>query len=168
MGGFLSLPILALVVVLQTTLVPQIRLWDGGPDLVFLCVLAWSIHAPLEESVAWALVGGIMQDLMSVAPLGMSSIGLVLIVFAVHSIARQVNRVGIIILAGLVLAGSLFQQMMVWSLFAVWGFQVNLVDDFGFVIVPTIIYNLALIWPVYAILRVVQRRVTDTRRIFPS
>jgi hypothetical protein len=67
-----------------------------------------------------------------------------------------------------VLAGSLFQQVSVWSLFALWGFRVDLLDDFGFVIVPTIIYNLALIWPVYGFLRVVQRRVTDPRRIFVS
>jgi rod shape-determining protein MreD len=168
MGGFLSLPILMVAVALQTTFVPQIRFWDGGPDLIFLCVLVWSVHAPLEQSVAWALVGGIMQDLMSVAPIGMSSIGLVLIVFAVNAIARQVHRVGFVILTGLVLAGSLFQQVSVWSLFALWGFRVDLLDDFGFVIVPTIIYNLALIWPVYGFLRVVQRRVTDPRRIFVS
>ena len=166
MGGFLSLPILMVVVALQTTLVPQIRFWDGGPDLVFLCVLVWSVHAPLEQSVAWALVGGVMQDLMSVAPVGMSSIGLVVIVFVVSSIARQVNRVGILILAGLVLAGSLFQQVSVWSLFAIWGFRVDLLDDFGFVIVPTIVYNLVLIWPVYGFLRIIQRRVSDPRRVF--
>ena len=118
--------------------------------------------------MAWALVGGIMQDLMSVAPLGLSSVGLVLIVFAVNILARQVHRVGFIILTGLVLAGSLFQQVVVWLLFAVWGFRVDLLDDFGFVIVPTILYNLALIWPAYWILRVIQRRVTDPRRTFVS
>ena len=168
MGGFLSLPILIAAVALQTTFVPQIRFWDGGPDLVFLCVLVWSVHAPLEQGVAWALVGGILQDLMSVAPVGMSSIGLVVIVFVVSSIARQVNRVGFVILTGLVLAGSLFQQASVWTLFALWGFRVDFLDDFGFVIVPTIIYNLVLIWPVYVFLRVIQRRVTDPRRVFAS
>jgi len=164
MGGYLSLPILVLAIALQTTAVPQVRLWDGGPDLVFLCVLAWSVHAPLEESVAWALVGGIMQDLMSVAPVGMSSIGLIVIVFAVNRLARQVHGVGVILLLGLAVAGSFFQQMVVWVLFAVLGFNVDLLDDFGFVIIPTIIYNLALILPVYVVLRFVQRR-TSARRV---
>lgn len=165
MGGYLSVPILALAVVLQTTLVPQLRFWDGGPDLIFLLVLAWSVHASLEESVVWALVGGIMQDLMSVAPIGLSSMGLVLVVFAVNTLARQVHRVGLLILTGLVLAGSLFQQMSVWLLFAMWGFNVDLLDDFSFVIIPTIIYNLALVWPMYGLVRVLQRRVSDARRV---
>jgi rod shape-determining protein MreD len=164
MGGYLSLPILVLAIALQTTAVPQVRLWDGGPDLVFLCVLAWSVHAPLEESVAWALVGGIMQDLMSVAPVGLSSIGLIVIVFAVNRLARQVHGVGMILLLGLAVAGSFFQQTVIWILFAVLGFNVDLLDDFGFVIIPTIIYNLALILPVYVVLRFVQRR-TAARRV---
>jgi hypothetical protein len=44
------------------------------------------------------------------------------------------------------------------------GFNVDLLDDFGFVIIPTIIYNLALILPVYVVLRFVQRR-TAARRV---
>jgi len=164
-GSFLSLPILALAAMLQASVMPHIRFWDGAPDLVFLCVLSWSIYAPLEESVTWAIVGGILQDLLSVAPVGLSSIGLILVVFAVYYLSRQVQRIGIVWLVGLVLAGSLFQQMTVWLLFAVLGFTVNLLEDFNFVIIPTIIYNLALIWPVYAFLRLVQRRFATGRRI---
>lgn len=164
MGSTLSLPILLLAVVLQTTLVPQVRLWDGGPDLIFLCVLAWSVHAPLEEGVTWALVGGIMQDLMSVAPVGMSSFGLIIVVFTVNNLARRVHGVGVILLLGLTLAGTFFQQMLVWIWLAIWGFRMDLLDDFGFVIVPTIIYNAALILPVYVVLRFVQRR-TAVRRV---
>jgi len=101
---------------------------------------------------------------MSVAPVGMSSIGLIVIVFAVNRLARQVHGVGVILLLGLAVAGSFFQQMVVWVLFAVLGFNVDLLDDFGFVIIPTIIYNLALILPVYVVLRFVQRR-TSARRV---
>jgi rod shape-determining protein MreD len=165
MGGFLSLPILALLAAIQASVMPHVRFWDGAPDLVFLFVLSWSIHAPLDEGVTWALVGGIMQDLLSIAPVGMSSIGMILIVFAVHYLSRQVQRVGFFLIIGLVLAGSLFQQMMIWLLFGVLGFTTNLIDDFSFVIIPTIIYNLALIWPVYGMARLIQRRFAAGRRI---
>lgn len=165
MGNFLSLPILLVAAALQASVMPQVRLWDGAPDLVFLLVLSWSIHAPLEESVTWALVGGIMQDMLSVAPLGLSSPGMILVVFAVYYLSRQVHRIGFFLLVALVLAGSLFQQMMVWLLFALLGFTMNFADDFGFVIIPTIIYNLALVWPIYAFVRLVQRRFVGGRRI---
>ncbi len=166
MGSFLALPILMLAAAVQASVVPQIRFWDGAPDLVFLLVLAWSVYAPLEESVTWALLGGIMQDLLSVAPIGLSSVGLVIMVFAVHSLSRQLHQVGLIWLAGLTLAGTLFQQMLVWLLFAVLDFTMNFVDDFSFVMIPSIIYNFALIWPVYLFVRLIQRLlVTPARRM---
>ncbi len=165
MGSFLSVPILLLASALQASVMPQVRLWDGAPDLVFLLVLSWSIHAPLEESVTWALVGGIMQDMLSVSPLGMSSVGMILIVFAVYYLSRQVQRIGFFLLVALVLAGSLFQQIVVWVLLALLGFTMNFADDFGFVIIPTIIYNLALVWPIYAFVRLIQRRFVGGRRI---
>ncbi|MBZ0303640.1 MAG: rod shape-determining protein MreD [Anaerolineae bacterium] len=165
MGSFLSLPVLILAAVLQASVGPQIRFWDGAPDLVFLLVLSWSIHAPLEESVTWALVGGILQDLLSVAPLGLSSVGMIVVVFAVSYLSRQVQRIGFLWLTALALAGSLFQQMVTWLLFAALGFTVRFADDFSFVIVPTIIYNLALVWPLYGLARVLQRRLTSSRRM---
>ena len=164
MGPWVGIPVLLLAVALQTTLVPQIRLWDGGPDLVFLCVLAWSLRAPLQEGVAWAFTGGIMQDLLSVAPTGQSVIGLVMLVFAVNLMTQQLSRTGLPVLALLAGAGTLAQQLLMWLLFALQGFTVDFLDDLGYVIFPTLIYNLALIWPVFALLRVLQQRV-EARQI---
>ena len=165
MGPWVGLPILLLAVALQTTLVPQLRLWDGGPDLVFLCVLAWSLRAPLPESVAWALTGGILQDLLSVAPTGQSALGLVLLVFTVNFIAQQLSRTGLLTLALLTGVGTLAHQLLMWLLFALQGFTMDFLDDLGYVIVPTLLYNLTLVWPVYALMRILQRRVEAERAL---
>ncbi len=165
MGPWLGLPVLLLAVALQTTLMPQLRLWDGGPDLVLLCVLVWSLRAPLPESIAWALTGGIMQDLLSVAPTGQSAIGLVLLVIVVDLLREQLSRVGMPALALLTGAGTLAQQLLMWTLFALQGFTVDFLDDLGYVIFPSVLYNLALVWPVYAILRYLQRRVEESRAL---
>lgn len=164
MGAYLSLPFLALAAMLQSSIVPQIRFWDGGPDLVFLMVLAWAVHAPQDESVVWALVGGILQDMLSVSPLGMSSVGMILVVYVTFSLAQRLHRIGPISLTLLVLGGSLLQQVTLWLLFALLGFTVDLIDDFTYVIVPTVIYNFVLIWPTYWLLRKFQRRIQSVRR----
>ena len=64
----------------------------------------------------------------------------------------------------LVLSGSLVQQITLWLLFAAFGFTVDFLDDFTYVITPTIIYNFVLIWPTYWLLRKIQRRVQNVRR----
>lgn len=166
MGNFLSLPVLALAAVLQASVVPHVRVFGGGPDLVFLIVLAWSVHAPLEQAVLWAFVGGILQDLLSVAPLGMSVVGLVLVVFMAHAVRRQVYSVNVPLLAGLLLAAAVVHQAALLALLVLTGLRLDIVRDLNYVVFPSLLYNLAAFWPVYWVVRRVQRRYAAERRFF--
>lgn len=166
MGNYLSIPILVLAVALQSGVMPQFRVLGGAPDLVFLTVLAWSVHAPLEGGITWALVGGIMRDLLSAAPTGMSAIGMLLVVFLVGRLTEQVYSVGLLLLAALVTVGTLIQQGVLFVLLWLTGNPVDLVTDFTYVILPTLVYNLIFIWPVYWFTRRIQRRYAQDRRFF--
>ncbi|MEQ8673560.1 MAG: rod shape-determining protein MreD [Aggregatilineales bacterium] len=159
MGRFLSLPILIIAAALQASFVPQIRLLGGGPDLVFLLVLAWAINADLEESVIWAFVGGICQDLLSAAPVGTSVVGMLLIVFAISGIGRQVYRTGFVVLVGMVLIGTLLQQILIMIILWFTGWHINWLVDLTYIVAPTIFYNLLLILPVYWFVRRTQRGI---------
>ncbi len=159
MGRFLSVPILLIAAILQATFVPQIRLLNGGPDLVFLLVIAWSINAEVEESVLWAFVGGISVDLLSAAPTGTSTLGMLLVVFAISGIGRQVYRIGFILLIGVTLAGTLVQQLITMIILWFTGWSINWFADVALIVAPTMFYNLMLILPVYWFVRRVQRRV---------
>ncbi|GAB4509914.1 MAG: hypothetical protein OHK0046_05740 [Anaerolineae bacterium] len=166
MGSFLSLPILLIAAALQATFVPQIRLLGGGPELVFLLVLAWSINADLEEGVVWAFAGGIMQDLLSATPTGTSTLSMLLIVFAISGLGQQVYRIGIMVLIGLVLFGSLMQQIITMLILALNGFPIDWLTNLTYVSAPTIFYNLVFIWPVYWFVRRLQRRLTRDSRFY--
>ncbi|MDX2075614.1 MAG: rod shape-determining protein MreD [bacterium] len=159
MGNFISFPILIVAAVLQATFMPQIRLLGGSPDLVFLVVLAWSINAELDSSVVWAFVGGISLDLLSYAPLGTSTIGIVVMVFVISGIGQQVYRIGFVLLIGSVLIGSFFQQLSIMIILTFTGYSVDWGLSLGYVVAPTIFYNLVFILPIYWIIRRIQRRV---------
>jgi rod shape-determining protein MreD len=163
-ANVLSLPIMLLAAAIQASFVPQIRLLGGGPDLIFLLVLAWSINADLDSSVVWAFVGGIMIDLLSAAPTGSSVMGLLFLVFATSGIGGQVYQIGFTILVGLVMIGTLVQQVTFMMVISLAGFRVSWLEDFSYIIAPTMLYNLVLIWPVYWFVRRLQRRL-DRRSI---
>ena len=165
MGNWLSLPILALAAMLQASFVPQIRILGGVPDLVFLFVLAWSIHMPLEAGVTWAFVGGILQDLLSAAPTGTSTLGMILAVFGVSLVHRQVYGVGVAVIAALVLVGTLVQQIMLMLILSMSGYTINPIESFSYVVVPTIAYNLVFILPIYWFVRRLQKRYIRTSQI---
>jgi rod shape-determining protein MreD len=165
---YLSLPILFLAAVLQAGLVPQIRFGGAAPDLVLLCVVAWSINAELQEALVWAFVGGIMSDLLSVAPIGTSSLALCIVVFFISGVNRQTFGIGVFVLPisaaiGSVLSQAVFIAVMYLS-GVVPGFRITLPDDILYVILPSMAYNFVVVVPVYFSLRWMQKRF-EPRRI---
>jgi rod shape-determining protein MreD len=164
MGTYWSLPLVALAVILQATVIPQIRILGGQPDLIFLMTLSWSIHGRLEQSVTWAFVGGIVQDLMSAAPLGTSTLGLILLVFGVELIKQQVYSIGFLLLGALVVGGTILIKVSQILVLSMTGFNAPLGENFLYVIVPSIAYNLVFMAPVYWVMRRIQRRATTRQR----
>ncbi len=157
MGNFVSLPILALAAVLQVTVTARLSIFGG-----------------LEEGVVWAFVGGICNDLLSAAPLGTSIVGMVLLVFMVHALRRQIYTVGLFTLIWVVLLGTLFQHIVIIVILMLTGFapafssQLGygvIVQQFTSLILPTMVYNLIVIVPIYAFTRSIQVRVQSGRRI---
>ena len=165
MSNWLSLPVLVLAAILQSTFVPQIRILGGGPDLVFLFVLAWALNAKIEHGVTWAFVGGIVQDMLSAAPTGASVIGMVVLVFLIHQISRQVYGVSLAVIAALVLVGTLMQQVIMMIVLRFSGFAINPIENFAYIVAPTMAYNFVLIWPIYWFVRRLQKRYTRDGRL---
>lgn len=159
MALYLSIPILAFAAILQASILPLISLAGGGPDLVFLLVLSWSIDTDLRQGVTWAFVGGLMVDLLSALPIGVHSIPLLVIVFALSGIGTQVYRLGLLLLLSVAVGGTLFQQLTLMTLTALLGHQVQWIQEFTSIVLPTMFYNLVLIVPVYWFVRRIQRRV---------
>jgi rod shape-determining protein MreD len=164
---YLSIPVLVLAALLQATFVPQIRFGGAAPDLVYLAVLCWAIGAELSDGLWWAFIGGVLHDLLSAAPLGVSSVGLCLIVFGIGGLNRQMFGSGWLLLAVVVVFGSAVQQLSFMLLmFLVGGvpqFTIALPDDLLYVVLPSMAYNFLLVWPIYALLRPIQWRIERRR-----
>ncbi len=174
MGNFLSLPIMLLAAALQVTVMPQISFLGGRPDLVLLVVVSWALNSTLEQAVLWAFAGGIFKDLLSAAPVGTSIIGIILIIFAIHAIREQLFSVGLFTLIWVSLIGTLIQELSVLIILMFSGFQPEfasqlgygiIIDQFQLFIMPTIVYNLIGILPVYLIVRTIQRAIGTNLRL---
>lgn len=163
MGNWLGAPLLVLAAILQVTFTPQIRIFGGEPDLIFLIVLSWAANARLEQGVAWAFVGGITYDLLSAGPTGASVPGLVAAVFLVDVVRRQLFSIGLISLLLLVALGTLVNKLFYIAVLIIAGFNVRPFDLFGYVVLPTLAYNLVAILPVYWFVRRMRVRTPDAR-----
>ena len=57
-------------------MLPHLRVGNAQPDLTLLVVGAWSLRRGVEEGAVWAVVGGIVLDLMSAGPFSALVFGL--------------------------------------------------------------------------------------------
>lgn len=86
---YLAIPIMLLLAVVQSTIMPQFPILGFVPLLALLVALAWGLLHTLEQGVAWAFIGGLFVDMFSVTPIGATSLALMAAVTAVSLIKRN-------------------------------------------------------------------------------
>lgn len=71
---YAAIPVMALLAIVQTSILPRFPITGVEPQLLFLLALAWGLVRGLEEGLVWAFIAGIWADLFSLSPMGLSSL----------------------------------------------------------------------------------------------
>ncbi len=159
---------LAFVMELGSSAVPLLADTRGQLGLVMLLVLCWSLHASMTEGYVWAFVGGIALDLLSVLPLGTTSAALLIMVYAINRLAQQLLRARIILLLVMAAVATLFMAAYTYAALILLGYTYDLWAVGRFVLLPTLVYNLAAVLPLFAIVRFFQRRLEGGLQVAPQ
>ncbi|MEJ2751969.1 MAG: rod shape-determining protein MreD [Chloroflexota bacterium] len=77
-----AVPIMALLTIFQTVILPRFSPLEADPSLPFLVALAWGLLSNSEEGVIWAFIGGLFMDIFTIAPAGGLSLSYMAGVFA--------------------------------------------------------------------------------------
>lgn len=140
---------------------------SGQPGLVIMLVLAWTVHSAWEEALFWAIVGGVMQDLLAVTPLGTSVIPLVVTVFLIRSLSEQLYHFSPLLLPLFAAFATALQYgIILFVLTVISGYTLEPVDVVQQHLLPALVYNAAFILPVYIVLRRVQKRLPEPQSGF--
>lgn len=166
-----GIPLFVVAAVLQSTLLPRLRVYGGQPDLVVLVVLGWAILDRKREGMVWAFVGGLFLDLLSGAPLGISSLVLAPIAYLVGLTEVQVYRTNVGLPLLLVAAGALgYHLLYLLALRLLAGYSVDWATGFWYVMVPSVLFDLILAIPVLRTLALWHRRLRphQVKTLMPS
>ena len=156
------------MVSLLGNVLPLLEQTRGQLNLVMLFVLCWSVRAELTESLIWALVGGLAIDLLSILPLGTTSVVLILCAFFVNSVARQLFRVRVLFLVAVTPLATIVLTLYNLVALALTGLSYDFLDMLRLVLIPTVAYNALAVVPVYAVVRLIQRRLEGGLQIAPQ
>lgn len=163
MGRYVGIPLLLVAAILDATVMVELRIGNGAPDLVFLLVVSWALLATAQEAALWALVGGVLHDMLSVAPLGTSSLGLVLVVFAADALFGDVRRGNLLVPPLVAAVGTVVYHLGILVVLRMVGYAVPTGRGLAYVTLPTLVYNAILIVPVFRTMGLVHLWLTPRR-----
>jgi rod shape-determining protein MreD len=86
---YIAIPLMAVLAVVQSSILPRFPIFGFVPILPLLVVVAWSLLRSPDEGVLWAFVAGFFLDLFSASPLGSQSLAMMLAVIAVTTAQRS-------------------------------------------------------------------------------
>ncbi len=73
--------LMAVLAVLQSTLLSRLTFLDGSVNLILLACVSWALAGHVTEALVWGFAGGVCLDLLSGAPLGVSATALLAVVY---------------------------------------------------------------------------------------
>ena len=139
---FFIIIILILSVILQTTLIPFLDVWGVTPNLVLVFSLFLVVWRRFEKTWWIILLAGLLTDLLIGLPLGLASISLITVAYAIDSFNRSTfSRIRFWIMNSLIILGTLIYSLLIFGLSKV--FQIDLIFSFKYLLIE-IIYNLLI------------------------
>jgi len=158
MSAWFWLPVLGLLVVMQTSLVPGLRVGSAQPELVLVWVLCWAVIRGRGEALPWAVVAGLLLDALSQLPPGSHLLAMVLVTYLADLGHRVMQGSTALFAAAAVFAGALVYGLTLLGVLALTGHRPDIAAETVLGVLPGALYNLLALVPVFLFQRGVDRR----------
>ena len=156
---FLSLPVMAIAMVIQLGVLGQFRLLHGSADLSMLIIIAWSLNRTTKYSWLWALAGGAILSFVSAVPAYGYIWTYLLIWLVIQFLTRRVWQMPVIMMLLMTIFGTVLSPLVTYALLLITGVTLNIQETAEQILYPPLIINLLLAIPVYSLFSDIVRTI---------
>ena len=150
MTVLISVPVLGLLAILQSSLISRLPLLQGTPDLIMLTLIAWSLQKRVQTAWQWSIIGGLVVSLFSAVPFGVYLINYGLTTGLTLMLRRRVWQVPVLAMFLVSFLGTLITQGITLLVLRLTGSSIQLLDALNLITLPSILMNLLFAVPIYA------------------
>lgn len=155
----ISLPILGMLLVLQSAVLSRIPLLQGTPDLMLLALLAWATQKRVDSAWHWAVIGGAMYSYVSAVPLGAPFAGCLAAVALARFMQRRIMQAPVLVMLLATFFGTLAMHMLILIALQFAGAPLPWVEALNLITLPSMLLNLLLAIPMYILAAGLAKRV---------
>ena len=148
--GFLLFVVLTL---LLSALVSATPLLQGTADLILLTIIAWAMQERVKTIWLWTVIGGVLVGFVSKMPFFVVIIAYLIVAAIVIYTKQRFWKAPYLAMWAMTLVGTVIIQSV--SLAVRWfeGADINVLSVFNLIILPSLVLNLLLAAPIYALVR---------------
>ncbi len=159
MRNLIAVPVIILAVILQSAIVSRVTLLSGIADLPMVMLAAWAMQDDVDTAWHWAIATGILVGFVSGLSWLVPVLGYLVVVALAQILQRRVWQAPLLAMFSVTFLGTI--SLSVFSLVALRfsGIPLGVADVFGLLTLPSILLNMLLAIPVFAVMRDLARWV---------
>jgi|SRR5687768_15661576 len=155
----IALPVILLAVILQTAIVSRVYLLSGIADLPLVMLAAWALQEKVETAWHWALAAGLLVGFVSALPMLAPIIGYFAVVVLAQILQGRVWQAPLLAMFSVTFFGSVIASILSFSVLRLSSVPLPVGDVLGMLTLPSVLLNMLLAIPVYAVMRDLARWV---------
>jgi len=153
MAILISVPILLLLLILQTTVAGEITLIHGTVDLILLWLAAWGLNSKDKSGYLLAVLAGGLVSYVSALPWYVYLFGYLSVIILARFVYRRLWQSPMLSMFAITLVSSIVLYLLTMIGLRINGTEYPLQISLISVIIPSIFLNLLMAIPIFVIVR---------------
>lgn len=153
MRNIIGIPLLALAVIVQSSIASQFSLLAGSADLVLVIMAAWALQEGVTTAFQWAFLGSIMMGLASHLPWFIYLSGYFGVVFLALLLQQRVWQVPLLAMFSVTFLGTLLVHLLTYGYLVLTGDPLPFGDSMGLITLPSVLLNMLVAIPIFSMMR---------------
>ena len=163
--NLIAFPVLALVVIVQSAVISQMTLLAGYADLMLIVLAAWALKADASSAWLWAILGGIIVSFVSGMPWLVNMAGYLFVVLLAQILRQRIWQAPLLAMFSVIFLGTLSMTFFAFLVLNLLGTPLPFGDSLGLIVLPSVLLNLLLSIPVYAVIRDLAQWVSPAQEV---
>lgn len=165
MRNLIAIPVLFLVVILQSAVISRIYILSGVADLPLVILAAWALQENVDSGWHWAVALGVLVGFVSALPWYVPVISYVVVVALAQMLQKRVWQAPLLAMFSVTFSGTVILNILTYLVMRIGGVDMPFEDVLGLLVLPGVLLNMLLAIPVYAIIRDLSRWVYPTPEV---
>jgi rod shape-determining protein MreD len=159
MRNLIAFPLMGLAVILQSSVVGQVRLLSGYADLPLVLLAAWSLQDRVDSAWHWGAITCLFAGFISKMPFPIIIIGYLGVLFMARVLQQRVWQAPLLAMFSVVFIGTLFIHTLSFTVLRFLGTPFSFSEVASLITLPSLLLNMLLSIPVNAFMRDVSQWV---------